>query len=205
MDNRFRWLPPLVFGALLVLGGCASHTEKPMQAVEQVDIPRFMGDWYVIATIPTYFERNALNPLENYQLNPDGSVATTFTFNKGSSDGPEKTMRMTGFVSEDPGVWQMQWKWPVKADYRIAHVDSDYRVCIVGRNKRDYLWIMARTPGVSQDVLEELIGLSVDLGYDRERIQLSNWQTAPHPAADDVSALRPIPAVHEQAAQGLTR
>ena len=108
-------------GNWLAAGGCASLPQNRMPTVANVDLERFMGDWYVIASIPTPAEREAKNPLENYRLNDAGTVATTFTFNRKRVDGPTKTLRMTGFVNDAPenGVWRMQLIWPFKADYRL--------------------------------------------------------------------------------------
>ena len=49
-----------------------------MQVAKNVDLERFMGDWYVIANIPTIFERDAVNPLESYSRNPDGTIPQRF-------------------------------------------------------------------------------------------------------------------------------
>ena len=114
-----------------------------------------MGDWYVIANILTFAERKAVNPIKNYRLNDDGTIATTFTFNKKHNEGPAKTLTMTGFANNRPdnGVWRMQWIWPIKADYRIAYLDTNYQLAIIGRNKRDYVWLMSRKPNpMTQDL-----------------------------------------------------
>jgi apolipoprotein D and lipocalin family protein len=68
---------------------------KPIHTVDYVDLNRFMGEWYVIASIPTFIEKNAFNAIESYQLESDGTVATTFRFNKGSLDGPLKRVPST--------------------------------------------------------------------------------------------------------------
>jgi apolipoprotein D and lipocalin family protein len=81
---------------MIALSGCASH--PPMKTVDYVDLPRFMGDWYVIANIPTFIEKNAHNAIEDYRLNEDGSVATTFTFFEAGFDGKPKRYTPTGFV-----------------------------------------------------------------------------------------------------------
>ena len=67
---------------LLALAGCA--TPAPMPTVERVELDRFMGDWYVIASIPTFIEHGAHNAVESYRLEADGTIATTFTFRAGS-------------------------------------------------------------------------------------------------------------------------
>ncbi|MEQ9450588.1 MAG: lipocalin family protein [Pseudomonadales bacterium] len=145
MKTRTQHLKKLftVLSLLFAVSGCASYPENPMRAVTNVDIDRFMGDWYVIANIPTFIEKGATNPIENYQRDEDGNIATTFTFEK---NGRQKTMTMTAFVHEAPdnGIWDMQFVWPFRADYRIIYLDADYQTTIIGRNKRDYLWIMSR-------------------------------------------------------------
>ena len=99
----------------LGLTGCASNLilddnkPKSMPTVDYVDLDRFMGDWYVIATIPTFLERDAYNPIETYQLNSDGTIATTFTFNKGSLNGPTKIYRPRGFIKDrgTNAIWDL--------------------------------------------------------------------------------------------------
>ncbi len=59
---------------LVVLSACASKAPE-MKTVDYVDLDRFMGDWYVIANIPTFLEKGAHNAVENYQLNEDGTMA----------------------------------------------------------------------------------------------------------------------------------
>ena len=70
----------------------------------------------------------------------------------------------------------MQWIWPIKADYRIAYLDENYQFAIIGRNKRDYVWVMSRGPNIEESKLEELINFTAGLGYDRTKIQLTSWQ-----------------------------
>ena len=79
----------LTLSATLALAGCqASH--PPLETVDSVDLERFMGDWYVIANIPTFLEKGAHNAVETYSLNDDGSIATKFTFRAGGFDGKAK-------------------------------------------------------------------------------------------------------------------
>ena len=145
---------------------------QPMPVVDYVDLERFMGDWYVIATIPTFLEKDAYNPIETYQMSSDGSIATTFTFNKGSLSGPVKIYRPRGFVEDKStnAIWGMQFVWPIRADYRIVYLDDDYQQTIIGRNNRDYVWIMARTPMISQEDYSNLVTLVGTLGYDLDAL-----------------------------------
>ncbi|GAB4174137.1 MAG: lipocalin family protein [Wenzhouxiangellaceae bacterium] len=155
----------------LLLAGCASH--PPIRTVHEVDLQRFMGDWYVIASIPTVIEKKAYNAVESYTLNEDGTIATTFRFRKGGFDGKEKVYKPRGFVQPGTGnaVWGMQFIWPIKADYRIVYLSPDYQQTVIGRKARDYVWIMARTPQISDEDYQQLVDLIADLGYDPSQLR----------------------------------
>jgi len=157
---------------LAILVGCASH--KPMPTVDYVDLNRFMGDWYVIAHIPVYLEAEAWNALENYSLDPDGRrINTEFTFNQGGFDGPRKAYYPIGFVKRDSGnaKWGMQFVWPLKSDYRIVHLSDDYEHTIIGRQKRDYVWIMSRQPIIDPVHYDSLVAKVQVLGYDVSQLR----------------------------------
>lgn len=141
---------------------------EPLPTVPHVDLARFAGDWYVIGVIPTFVEKDAHNAVETYTLEPDGTIATTFTFRKGRFDGPLKQYHPTGFVRSDPSnaVWGMQFVWPIKAEYLIVHLDDAYTTTVVARNKRDHAWIMSRTPTMPEREYERLVGQLVSWGYD---------------------------------------
>ncbi len=145
----------------------------PLPTVEQVDIEKFMGDWYVIVGITTPFENDAYNSIENYQLAHDGSINTTFTFREDAFDGPVKEYNPRGFVKPETGnaIWGMQFLWPFRADYRIAHLSDDYQYTIVGRNARDYVWIMAREPVPPEEDIQMLIDTAVGMGYSSDKIE----------------------------------
>ena len=145
----------------------------PLPTVPRVDLERYMGEWYVIANIPTSYEKGAFNALESYRLNPDGTIATTFTYRKGSFDGPLKVMKPKGWVRdpESNAAWWMQFFWPLKAEYLIAYLSPDYSQTIVARTKRDYVWIMARTPSIPEADYSHLVGKVAELGYDPAKLQ----------------------------------
>lgn len=164
----------LVPALFLLLCGCQSMQDHPpLRLADRVDLERFMGDWYVIASIPTFIEKGAHNAVESYRLAEDGTIATTFTFREGAFDGKAKRYTPTGFVedSESNAVWSMQFIWPIKADYRIVYVAPDYSTTVVGREKRDYAWIMARAPVIPEAQYRHLLGLLADQGYDISKVQ----------------------------------
>jgi apolipoprotein D and lipocalin family protein len=68
-------------------------------------------------------------------------------------------------------IWGMQFVWPIKADYRIVYLDDNYQQTIIGRNSRDYVWIMARTSTISQQDYSNLVDLVDSLGYELDDLQ----------------------------------
>jgi len=153
--------------ALLLLAGCPGAS-APMATVPRVDLQRFMGDWYVIASIPTFIEKGAHNAIESYRLDSDGTIATTFTFRAGSFDGEPKRYTPRGYVvdRESNAVWGMQFIWPIKADYRIIYLDESYGQTVIARQERDYVWIMARAPDMPEADYQRLVKLVGERGYD---------------------------------------
>jgi len=157
-----------VFSLLaLLLASCAADGPQ-MKTVDYVDLPRFMGDWYVIANIPTFLEKGAHNAVERYELSDDGTIATTFTFRADGFDGEQKQYHPTGFVLDKASnaLWGMRFVWPIKADYRIVYLDDAYSRTIIGRQKRDFVWIMAREPKIAEEEYSALLDVVSALGYD---------------------------------------
>ena len=163
----------MVCGLLIVSACVQASSLPPIKPVAHVDLPRFMGTWYVIATIPTRFEKNAYNAVETYKLQPDGNVYTAFRFHNGSYSNPVKAIHSTGFVKagSSNAVWGVQVFWPIKAQYIVAYLKDDYSQTIVARDARDYTWIMARTPTISQADYAALMTRVRQLGYSLEDVR----------------------------------
>lgn len=160
---------PLAALFLALLSACAT---VPMKTADHVDLPRFMGDWYVLAHIPAPAEKDAWNAVESYRL-AEGTtdvVETTFTFRQGGFDGPLETLRPTGHVKEGSGAeWGMKFYWwqgPFRFEYLVVHVDPEYRETVIGRSARDHVWVMARTPTVTESDWARLTTIVKDAGYD---------------------------------------
>jgi len=163
------------FAVLLsgLLSACAT-TAPTIPPVASVDLPRFMGDWYVIAHIPSFKERDAYDAVESYRLDSDGRIRTTYRQREGSFDAPVKTMHPVGTVVQgsNNAVWGMQFIWPIKAEYVIVDLAPDYSRTIVGRSKRDYVWLMARTPTLPDADLQAAIARIKALGYDTAKLRM---------------------------------
>jgi len=162
----------LLIVVALFVSGCASSLPK-LKTVENLDLNGYMGKWYVIACIPTFIETKAYNATEIYKLLPDGSIDTVFTFNNGSFDGPVKRYNPRGFVVDKVNfsTWGMRFVWPFKAEYLVTYLSADKSQTIVGRNSRDYFWIMARTSKIPDADYERLLAELKDQGYDMAKVR----------------------------------
>ena len=156
--------------ALFALNANGKPTIPP---VANVDLPRFMGDWYVIAHIPTFLEKDAYDAVESYALREDGKVQTTYRQRQGGFDAKLETMRPVGTIRPGTGnaVWGMQFVWPIKAEYVIVHLDEAYTQTIIGRSARDYVWVMARTPTISEADYAAHVERLKALGYDVSKLR----------------------------------
>lgn len=165
-----RWTAAL---CMLGICGCVHDTMKPIVPVSEVVLSRFMGDWYVIAHIPSFVERNACDAVESYAMRPDGGIQTTFRYRNKSFDAPLKTMRPVGTIEPGTGnaVWGMQFIWPIKAQYIVAYLDPGYTETIVARDARDYAWIMARTPRIADDSFAADVERLRQMGYDTSKLR----------------------------------
>ena len=167
---RARSVRGIAFAGMLTsLAACQTSTdyaELPRPA--ELNLQRFMGQWYVIGNIPTFIEKRAYNAVEEYTLAENGRIDTTFTFNQGGFDGPLKSYHPNAVVYDgsDNTYWGMQFVWPFRAEYRVLYVDADYQYTVVGRSKRDYAWIMARQPQISEQWYERMVNVLRTSGYD---------------------------------------
>jgi len=139
-----------------------SHT------VGSVDIPQYMGTWYVWAGRTTFFERDAYSPAEHYSWNESQNrIDVDFTFHKGGFEGPIKRIPQKAWVKDKVthARWKVQPFWPLKFDYLILDLDPKYQWTAVGVPSGSYLWIMGRSPQANAKQIEAVIKRVKELGY----------------------------------------
>lgn len=181
----------LVFLALLFLGSCASY--PPLPTAQDVDLERFMGDWYVQGHVPAGAEKNAYNGVESYALDGDGRVLTSYVFREGAFDGPLDVTEPVGRVKDRDtnATWSMRFFWFLSFEYLIGYLDDDYQETIIARTKRDYAWIMTRDPMISDERYDALAARLGDMGYDLSKLRRvpQRWPDPGHPITDAAEPL----------------
>lgn len=174
--GRSSTIAALLLGAATFggLGGCMSkavNDAATVPSVPRVDLPRYMGPWFIIGAIGLGLEKGAHNAVETYTLNPDGTIATVFQFRKDGFDGALETKVTRAWIVEgsDNAEWKVRTFWPLKQQYRIAHLEPDFSSAIVARDRRDYVWILSRTPRIDQARYLAYLRKIEAMGYDLEK------------------------------------
>lgn len=164
----------------LLLTACQT-TRPPLKTVPSVDLPRYMGAWYVVGTIPWFVEKNNVGTMDIYELRPDGNIDVRYAFHKGSLDAPRKEWKALGRVT-NPGVnseWTVQFLWPFRAPFLIIDLAEDYSTTVVGHPSRDLVWIMSRTPEIPKAEYDRILSRLAAQGYDVSRIVRVPQRTGP--------------------------
>jgi len=155
------------------LNACQS-TDPYLKTVEFVNMDAFVGKWYVIASRPTMFEKNAYNATETYSLNKEsGKIDVDFRYKKGSFTGPEKTIPQKAFIhnKQTNAHWKISLWWlPFKLDYLVIDMDKLYQWTVIGVPNQKYLWIMSRKPEMNEDLLSKILMQIKLKGYDTSHV-----------------------------------
>ncbi|MBT6175746.1 MAG: lipocalin family protein [Deltaproteobacteria bacterium] len=153
--------------------GCIHFDRSAFQTVDSVNLEKFMGDWYVLANIPTSIEEGAVNAIESYAMREDGDIDITFKFYEDSVDGELQIYKPKGFIEDTKtnAEWKVQFLWPFKLAYLIIGLSDDHGYTIIAGPNHDYVWVMARSPALSDGVWEEINANLRRQGYDLSRVQ----------------------------------
>ena len=174
MKNMKVIIPTCLLLALMLFCGCMTTAPKkaPLKTVDHVDLPRFMGDWYVIGTIPWLVEKNNVGTMDIYKMMPDGRIGITYAFHKKDLSAKRQEMHAIGTVldKKSNARWGVQFIWPFKAPYLVIQLASDYSTTTIGYPSRDLIWIMARTPTLPESDYKALLQYAAAQGYDTNRI-----------------------------------
>jgi len=157
----------------LLLSGCSSGvTPMPLTSTAKVDLPRFMGVWYVIANVPYFGENGNVASRDEYRLDADGNVATTYVYRK-AFDAAEKSIRSLGIVQADSNnaYWIVRMWWLIRADYLVLEVAPDYSWALIGQPSRKLGWVFARDARVDAALYTTLMEKFRGFGYAPERFR----------------------------------
>lgn len=167
----------VAFALLLAASGCLSTTARrglpPLRTVPHVDLARYAGTWFEIASYPQRFQAGCVASRAEYTLADGGVVRVVNRCRDRTFDGPERVVEGTARVTDPPTNARLAvtFFWPFRGDYWVVDLDPDYRWAVVGHPSRDYLWILSRSPALEAAVYEAILARLRSQGYDTTRLR----------------------------------
>lgn len=180
---------------LVLLQACSAASPIPLAS--HVDLGSIQGGWYILATIPNWFEMGMVAPYDVYSLRPDGNLREDFYVRFGGFDA----RRWHAVVKDEilPGThdagWRVHLLGPIKVPFLVLYTDPEYRFVLFGENDRSLGWVYSRTPTIDDEQYRALLNRFATLGYDparfRKVVQLPEQIGMPGFWSDGISSSAP--------------
>ncbi len=170
----------LVMGGLLF--GCAAAVvaaeKRPLEVAPFVDLQRYTGTWYEIATIPARFQKDCVGVTATYTLRPDGDIDVLNSCRKKTLDGKFKSVKGKAWAVDKKtnAKLKVRFFWPFSGNYWIIELDPDYQWAVVGDQSRKYLWFLCRTPRMDESLYQDLMNRVAAKGFDISRLKRTPQQ-----------------------------
>ncbi|KAK9098352.1 hypothetical protein Syun_025397 [Stephania yunnanensis] len=152
--------------------------KKEMEVVKGLDLEKYMGRWYEIASFPSFFQpKDSVNTRATYTLNKDGTV---HVLNETYSGGKRVSIEGTAYKA-DPKSDEAKLKVkfylppflpiiPIVGNYWVLYIDPDYKVVLIGEPTRKFLWILSRETHIDEETYNEYVQKAVEEGYDVKKL-----------------------------------
>ena len=153
---------------------------KP-KCVPQVDLKRYMGDWFEIGRYPNPWQKDYVAVKTNYRLRKDGKIDFQSTGRKKAFDGSFKEQNATAkIVSGSKNTrWKVSFIWPTSAHYWVIELGDNYEYSVVGQPDHKRLWILSREKNLDPDLQKGICERLVGHGYRPERIEWTKHSEDP--------------------------
>jgi apolipoprotein D and lipocalin family protein len=154
--------------------GCSNT--KPLDTVERIELSRYMGKWYEIASFPNRFQKGCRCTTAEYELSDEEYVSVVNTCRKDSVTGERSQAKGKAFVVEgsNNAKLKVQFFWPFRGDYYIIDIAPDYSYAVVGNPGRKYLWILNRTPFMEDSLYNSIVERAKGKGFDISKLLKTN-------------------------------
>lgn len=172
----------MLFTCFFPFATCEAQTDVDNSPVKIEDLDRYLGRWYEIARFDHSFERGQTNTSAFYALNDDGSLMVK---NTGIKNGKQKQSVGKAKLTDVSGLMRVSFFWPFYSDYRVLMLAADYSYALIGGKSDKYLWILARTPNLKQEVVSKILKEAKRRKYDTSNLIWVNQ-------ADNIARLRKI-------------
>jgi apolipoprotein D and lipocalin family protein len=163
-----KFIKFIMMSVFSIVGMTSCESTTTLQTVAYVDLEKYAGTWYEIASYPQYFERGCSNVTATYSMK-DNYVEV---FNECLKAGKSTNIKGKAFVVEGSGnaKLKVQFFWPLKANYWIIDLADDYSWAVVSDPNRKTLWILSRTPNMDSKLYESIVDSLVNVGFEKDKI-----------------------------------
>ncbi|WP_009963359.1 lipocalin family protein [Verrucomicrobium spinosum] len=150
-----------------------AHSSRPA-TVSKVDLPRYMGEWRVIAHVPYFLEKGKVDTSDIYRLRPDGQIDNIFQFRKKNMDAPLQQWKARAWVvnQQSQAEWKLQFIWPFTTTYLVVDLDPDYQWSVVTIPSRKLIWILARERSLPPATYQAIVARLKTKGFDTTKLAL---------------------------------
>ena len=159
---------------LFTLGACSANERlKPPPVVAQVNLSRYLGQWYEISRLPFHWQKGCVATTATYTMREDGRLRVLNRCLDGGLEGPQRSAEGVAWVvdSTTNARLKVQFFWPFRGDYWVLALDADYAWALVGTPDYEYLWLLSRTPSLPEDLVKQILTRAQSLGYPVERME----------------------------------
>ena len=148
---------------------------QTLQTVSSVDLKKYAGKWYEIASFLQRFQKGCHGTIAEYTLSEKGYVIVKNTCRKNSMTGKLKSITGRAFVvkGSNNAKLKVQFFWPIRGKYWIIDLAEDYSYAVVSHPNKKYLWILSRTASMKPEVYQQIIGKLKKMGLDIDKLKMT--------------------------------
>ncbi len=165
----------LIFSFFILIQTMITSTlnAQTLQTVTYVDLNKYSGKWYEIASYPQRFQKGCHCTTAEYTFSAKGYVIVENRCNRDSVNGKLSYIKGKAFVENNSGnaKLKVQFFWPFKGKYWIIDLASDYSYAVVSHPNKKYLWILSRTSKMDDTVYQQIISRLKSKGFDLSKIK----------------------------------
>jgi apolipoprotein D and lipocalin family protein len=146
---------------------------QPLETVPSVDLIKYSGKWFEIASFPQRFQKGCRCTTAEYTICKKGYVIVENRCNRDSINGKQSYIKGKAFVEKNSGnaKLKVQFFWPFRGKYWIIDLADDYSYAVVGHPNRKYLWILARKPLMDTSTYTNILERLKQKGFDLSILQ----------------------------------
>ncbi len=173
--NSYHHTIILFFTIIIIFMSASTLKSQTLHTVPGVDIKKYSGKWYEIASYPQRFQKGCHCTTAEYNLSPDGYLIVENRCNKGSVNGKQSYIKGKAFVEKNSGnaKLKVQFFWPLRAKYWIIDLADDYSYAVVSNPNKKYLWILSRTPKMNDSIYQQILSRLKEKGFDLSELKLT--------------------------------